>query len=434
MKPLRVAINAQIPSDGSAGGIQQNLIGLLRALGDLNGPEEYLVIGLPGDSDWLLPYLSPTENLVHLASPVRAAVAHLRGGLRRGDALPLRELAEAIAARTLRLLGSNARRLLPRSYGRIESLSVEVVHFPEQSYIDSSLPSIYVPHDLQHVHLPEFFTPKERDRREAMYRAACDRASVIVVEAEWVKADFARHYGLPREKIQVIPTAAPVAAYQDVEDVDGTLRRFGIDWPYILYPAVTWPHKNHLRLLEALAQIRDVNGLTLHLVCTGAKFAPHWPAIEASVATHGLRRQVSFLGFVPPVDLRALYQRALFLVLPTLFESVSGPIFEAWYEGTAVACSAVTALPEQVGDAALLFDPLNVDSIADAIRRIATDDSLRRDLLERGQRRIRDFSWNRTARAYRALYRKLAGWPLDDSEQQLLRWNWMTSREMAPCV
>ena len=99
------------------------------------------------------------------------------------------------------------------------------------------------------------------------------------------------------------------------------------------------------------------------------------------------------------------------MIFPTLLEAISLPIFEAWLAGLPVACSNVTALPEQVRDAALIFDPTSVEAIAGAVARMATDADLRRDLQRRGHERIKDFTWERTAKAYRAVYRRAAGFP-----------------------
>ena len=131
------------------------------------------------------------------------------------------------------------------------------------------------------------------------------------------------------------------------------------------------------------------------------------------------------MGLVPPKDLKALYRLGRFVIIPSLFEAASGPLFEAWQEDTPVACSTVTSLPEQAGDAALLFDPLSVESIATAVARMATEDNLLEDLRWRGRRRLQDFSWERTAKAYRAVYRRAAGFLLSDEDRWLLSWDWM---------
>jgi glycosyltransferase involved in cell wall biosynthesis len=201
--------------------------------------------------------------------------------------------------------------------------------------------------------------------------------------------------------------------------------QYRLERPFAIFPAVTWPHKNHLRLFEALAAVRARHGLVVPLVCTGSRHSPFWPQIETCLDALDLRAQVRFLGFVPDDDLRALYRLSQFLVMPTLFESDSFPIYEAWLEGVPVVCSNVCSLPDQVLDAGIVFDPEDTDSIADAIVRVATNGSLRDDLRERGYRRVKDFDWDRTARAYRAVFRLAAKRRLNEDERRLLGWDWM---------
>jgi glycosyltransferase involved in cell wall biosynthesis len=90
-----------------------------------------------------------------------------------------------------------------------------------------------------------------------------------------------------------------------------------------------------------------------------------------------------------------------------------------------MVCSKVTSLPEQTGDAALSFDSLFTEAIVEAVRRMATDGNLRAQLVRKGGRRLKDFSWERTAKAYRAVYRRAARRPLTDEDLWLLKWDWM---------
>ena len=100
-------------------------------------------------------------------------------------------------------------------------------------------------------------------------------------------------------------------------------------------------------------------------------------------------------------------------------------MYEAFLEEVPVICSRVTALPEQAGDAALLFDPMSVEDIARAMYQMATDEWLRKTLCRRGKERICVFTWERTAKAYRALYRKIVGYALSNEDKLLLSTDWM---------
>jgi glycosyltransferase involved in cell wall biosynthesis len=429
---LRVAINAQILPNGGAGGVESVLIGLISALGQLvDGPEEYIIIGPWQEPDWLQPYLGPNQRIVRGPQPPQQ-MAWKPGPLEplKRALGPLRPPLRAIWRELFPVPPPPPPRLWPEvpvSDGFYESLGCDVIYFPWQSFTLCALPSIYNPHDLQHLHYPQFFTPQTVAWRETIYPAGCHFAHTAVVGSQWVKQDVVRHYRVDSEKIQVIPWAPPTQAYPNPSDekLAAVTARYQLHRPSAFYPAMTWEHKNHLRLLDALAYLRDREGLVVRLVCTGNHYPGFWPRIEAHLSNLNLNGQVQFLGRVPPEDLRAIYRLAQFVIVPTLFEAASGPVFEAWREGIPVGCSTVTSLPEQVGDAALLFDPYSVEAIADAVRRMATDEPLRNELIRKGQRRLQDFSWVRTAKAYRAVYRRAARRPLTEEDRYLLSWDWM---------
>jgi glycosyltransferase involved in cell wall biosynthesis len=232
----------------------------------------------------------------------------------------------------------------------------------------------------------------------------------------------------------VIPWAPPTeAAGIPTDDFLVQVRRkYHLKPEYCFYPAITWAHKNHLRLLDALVLLREQYGLTLNLICTGGLEEPMWSRIQEHINKNNLSDQVRFLGYVGRDELRALYRMSRFLIVPTLFEASSIPIYEAWQDNTAVACSNVTSLPDQVQDAALVFDPLSVESMAEAMRRIAADPDQRDGLVKRGQKRLQEFSWKLTARAHRAIYRRAANQPLSEEDRQLVAWDWMRFPDKNP--
>lgn len=438
--PLRIAINAQFLPGGGAGGVESVLIGLVHALGQLNdGPEEYFIIGPWQNPGWMKPYLGPNQRIVSGPEPPQRASnltsralgllnRKLGGFISRHIAGAGRVWPEVSESRWLVSPGSQILwREVPMSDGFYENLGCNVIHFPWQPFVVCALPSIYNPHDLQHLHYPQFFTPQILAWRETIYPAGCHFAHTVVAGSQWVKHDIIEHYHVSPGKIQVIPWAPPTQAYTEPspELLNEVKEKYRLDMPFCLYPSVTWEHKNHIRLLESLALLRDREGLALNLICTGTQYPQFWPLIEMRIQELNLNQQVRFAGHVPPEDLRVLYRLAQFVVVPTLFEAASGPVFESWQEGTPVACSTVTSLPEQAGDATLLFDPLSVEAIAQAIAQMATNGDLREELQRRGARRLQDFSWERTAKAYRAVYRRAAGQPLSEEDQWILSWDWM---------
>ena len=127
-----------------------------------------------------------------------------------------------------------------------------------------------------------------------------------------------------------------------------------------------------------------------------------------------------FLGYLPPADLNAIYELTDFIVYPSLFEGGSFPMLEAFHKEIAVTSSNVTALPEYGGDAVLFFDPNSPASIADALKKMWHDAALRQRLIRNGKQRVAHYVWTNAARAYRALYRKIAGQRLSEEDHHLL--------------
>jgi len=418
---LRVCINAQLLGNGSSGGIEQVIVGLVHALGKLkDGEEEYILVTHPRNPYWLRPYMG--DNMRIVSRPWRNWKERTRATVSSfGQVINPVAMAKSLVNPLLEQMRMRRKPRAVQSNGFWESLGVDVIHFPFQSYVVSQIPSIYNPHDLQHLHLPEFFTPSQIHFRETIYREGCRHAKAIGVASQWVKDDIILRYGTAPQKIFVIPWTASTEAYKYIseEKLSHTRRTFNLSQPFILYPAQTWPHKNHIRLIEAIALLRDKHNLRVNLICTGKK-NDFWPTIRQRIRQLRLERQVRFLGFILPEELRALYRLSQAVIIPTLFEADSLPLLEAWREGTPVACSSVTSLPEQAGDAALLFEPTSVEKIAEVIYRMVTDSQLRKTLKQQGTDRVQLFSGERTAKMYRALYRKVAGHTITEEDSVFL--------------
>ena len=450
---LNVAIDPQI-MPGPTGGVAQAAMSLVSGLGQLtDGPETYIIIvNSQQQLEWLKPFAGPNQRFV-----MKHAVTHSDDRVlqfeNRRRALPqfiksslgpalhyLRFARRMFFLKRQSIVGfpmtsylKKAIRLSPRCFnitmsdGFYESLGCHVLHIPVQSFVLSALPTIYNPHDLQHEHYPQFFQSSELEWRDEVYPAGCHLSHTVVVGSQWIKDDVVRCYGVNPHKVQVIPEAAPTQLYgvPSKSFLTEIVNKYRIEQPFAFYPAVTWPHKQHIALLEAIAHLRDKHKMVVRLVCTGSRDESHWPEINTCMERLNLSGQVKFLGFVPDEDLRALYRLSQFLIQPSLFEASSLPIFEAWLEGVPVACSNVSALPDQVKDAALLFDPHSVESIADAMRKLSADSSLRQELQTSGFRRLKDFDLGRTSKALRAVYRRAARFPLTEEDRWLLNWDWM---------
>ncbi len=414
-RPLRVAVDARL-EDGRAGGVQQYVLGLAAALCELDdGDESYEFLGEPGQQAWLTPYLSGDWRFIPplaAGAPPPSGAAAIRRAV--GQRLPIARTAWRRLARR----GRPEPVVVATSDGTLEASGVDVVHFAFQGAFRTAVPSVYQPWDLQHVHLPEFFSDVQRRWRDAAYGAFCEQAALVVVASEWARGDVATHLGVPREKIAVVDVPPVVRAYPvpDAAAIEATRTALDLPARFAYYPAQAWPHKNHIRLLEAIARLRDRDGIRVDLVCSGGQ-NEHFAEVERVMRRLGLQDQVRFIGFVEPIAVQALYRLARLMVFPSLFEGWGLPIVEAFAVGLPVACSNVTSLPDLVGDAALTFDPLDVDAMATAIGSLWEDDARCATLAERGRRVVDRFDWGETARTLRAHYRSIGGRPLDEADR-----------------
>lgn len=414
-RPLTIALHAELLMDGFVGGVEQFLMSLIAALGRLtDGPEQYVLVARPESQERLADAMAGNQRLL-----VRRRHHARRTIIPRSGRLA--EIAAPWYLRLQYLLGGPAAFAPPDSGGFFESLGCDVVHFPFQYFERTRVPCIYNPHDLQHRHLPEFFSRAEIARRDSLHQTACRMATVVAAESFAARSDIIEQYALPAEKVLAILRGAPTLFYRNPvpDDLQQVRRHYGLPERFMFYPAQYWPHKNHVRLLQSLALLRERHGLGAHLVCTGRP-AHDWPRVRQRTRELKLDHQVSFLGYVEARHLRALYRMADFVIMPTLFEGGGFPLLEAFQEGAPVACSSVTSLPEYGGDAVLLFDPMSLDAMAEAIRTLWCNPEVRESLRKRGTLRAQQFSWDQTARTYRALYRKVAGQELNADDADLL--------------
>jgi glycosyltransferase involved in cell wall biosynthesis len=427
--PLRVCINAPI-SSGLHGGVEQVVIGLASSLSRLtDGNEQYFFLTDPATDEWIRPYIHGPCRILHPRG--RPRDRRLADRLRRAA----RWWAPVVRRRRWKgrwpppISGREAE-LEPRSDGSpplavtdgtIENADIEVMHFTHQGGFLTRLPTIFQPHDLQHLHFPEFFSEGERDSRELRYRTYCDEADLVVTMTSWGKRDLIRQYGLPEAKVAVINWGSILDTYPSpsADDLEEARRRLSLPDSFVLYPAQTWPHKNHLGLLEAITLIRDRHQETIPVVCSGRR-NEYFPEIERRVKELGLAHDVIFPGFVSPLELRCLYSMARALVFPSRFEGWGLPICEAFSAGVPVASSSATGLPDLVGDAGLLFNPEDSEQMADCTLRLWSDAGLRASLAERGRRRAPLFSFDHAARLFRAHYRRIADRRLSAEDRKLL--------------
>jgi glycosyltransferase involved in cell wall biosynthesis len=274
--------------------------------------------------------------------------------------------------------------------------------------LHTSRPFAYTLHDLQENYFPENFPWWQRVWRHQVHSRLLGRARRVVCESQYVKMDIIRSFGISEERTVVI-AAPPLRQFFSSDETGNQLKaariRLQLPEKFLFYPARFWAHKNHLRLIEAFREV-VTEVPDLKLVLTGKK-SDKYEDVMSAVNRFGLGEQVYHLGYVAQSDLQAIYKLATALIMPSLFESVSIPIYEAFQVGTPVAASDILAIPEQVGDAGLLFDPRSVASIKKAILRITGDPEAARLFRKRGQDRMSAMTPERYGAQLQDLLREL---------------------------
>lgn len=251
---------------------------------------------------------------------------------------------------------------------RVDLYIVPTAHFVSFCHI----PSIRMEHDLMHRYERRFQEAGEDfDRREALYISMRRFTNTVVVDSKLGKKQFIESYGkYGRNKVNIspLPYIAPRREYDD------KIIELPLDFPtkYLFYPAQFWTHKNHLNLLKAVKKLKDQN-INIHLVLVGSEKNGS-KSVKDYIQQNGLSANVTILGFVNDDTIVWLYKHAQGMVMPTFFGPTNIPPLEAMNYGCPVAVSNNYAMPEQVGNAGLLFDPERVDEIAKAVRILWTDE------------------------------------------------------------
>lgn len=249
-------------------------------------------------------------------------------------------------------------------------------------------------HDLTYLHYPETMDKKNLKRIQQDIRSSIERSDHILVVSEFTKQEVVKRLDVPEKNISVVYNAPSISdetmPFQDIR------KKFGIENPYLLYVGTIEPRKNIIRLIQAYECLKQEAGISHQLVLAGG-MGWNTEEILKTVNKSPYKEDIVLTGYISGVEKNTLYQNAALFLFPSLYEGFGIPPLEAMHFGCPVVCANVASLPEVVGDAAELVDPLDDVKIANGIWTVLSDQEYKKQLIERGYEREKKFTWEQSA-------------------------------------
>jgi glycosyltransferase involved in cell wall biosynthesis len=267
--------------------------------------------------------------------------------------------------------------------------------------------SVVTIHDLIHLKMPQYFSVLQRGYAATMIRYAVHNAGAVIADSQKTKDDILEAFQVEEDRVTVVHLGiGPVfRRLEDKSSIDRLRMSRGLQKPFVLFVGNIKPHKNIPTLLTAFAQVQaKIRNLDL-VFAGGACLADSRLAEQAREL--GITDSIHDLSHVTESELVAAYNAAELVVLPSFYEGFGFPPLESMACGTPVVVSTGGALPEVVGDAALIVDPSRPDELAEAIRITLEDSEKRRMWIERGKKRAAGFSWQKTGEQTLMIYEKV---------------------------
>ena len=355
---ITVAIDARL-RPGQVDGVARFAKGLATTLSSVPSERLRIVWIVGSDASWLECSVRAGDTVI--VDPV-LPVGSEDLWVRAGDD----QTAKLALLRSLEHRSEDPR--LPRSPVELAAFDVDVVHFLSQDAFVTELPSIYHPHDLQHAEFPQFFDTATIGWRELAWRTYAGQAVVVCVAAPHVRDAVAKHWPETTDAIRIV-SLGPLAL-DDAVPSPSTVGQvpfsdLDLEVPFVLYPAGPWPHKNHVRLIEAFVHAAGPRGQA-RLLLTGFELDPAG-VVAATIQLLGVDDVVCCLGRVTDAMLAWLYAEAVGVVLPSVYEAGSFPLVEAYRAGIRIAASDIPGHRAREYAVDAWFDPFDVEDMSAAI-------------------------------------------------------------------
>lgn len=263
---------------------------------------------------------------------------------------------------------------------------IDLMYFPSPSvFVETEVPYIFTMWDLGdkvHPYLPETsMGGREFEFRDFYYRKALPKAMFVFIGNDTGKKQLMNYYHIGEDRIVKNPMITPSYIYSTTPD-EGILDKYGLTkCKYLFYPAQFWPHKNHIRVVQAMSSLSKYG---YKLVLSGHDYG-NLGYIKSKVQEYGLENFVLFAGFITREEIVGLYKNAFALVYASIMGPDNIPPLEAMGLGCPVICAEYDGAREQLKDAALFFNPHDAVKIVDAVKALENDSGLKETLAKRGK-------------------------------------------------
>lgn len=260
----------------------------------------------------------------------------------------------------------------------------------------SPVPTVISIMDVSYIHFPELFAKKDLYQLQNWTKYSAKSAKKILTISESSKNDILRIYGKADQDVIVTYPGIKEPYRGDVLSMNELQKQYKIPGEFILFVGTLQPRKNIERLIESFSQILPSHQ-DLSLIIIG-KQGWLYEDIIAAPKKFGVEKNVIFLSYIDDQTLATFYKHAVCFILPSLYEGFGLPVLEAMSYGCPVITSNVSSLPEAGGDAAVYVDPLSIEDIAMKLTEVIDNESLRREMIEKGKKQVKKFSWEKTAK------------------------------------
>jgi len=381
---LRIGINTLSIVPGEVGGGETYLKSLVQALAEVDTENEYFLFVTPLNRHL---FSTDAKNFTCIACPV------------------------SNRSRIMRIAWEQA--VLPL---QARWFGLDVLHCPGNTAVVMRLgyKIVLTVHDTMKFwyakHFPAYVASAKLAYWKRMLVWSASHADVVVVVSNFTGSELARITGLPRQRFVTVHSGAPVVASRGAvpPDASAILERYGVVSPYLLTVAKSSKQKNLERLVCAFMEAKRRYNLPHILVIAGGKGVGHNDLLRA-IDDCSAEGSVILVGHVSEHALDRLYRSADAFVFASVYEGFGFPILEAMSYGIPVACSRAASLPEVGGDACVWFDPEDTQSMIAAIVTVLTDQLERTRIVQLGYLRVKELSWEKSARKMIEIFRQVAG-------------------------